>query len=461
MADGKILIVDDESEIRELVGNILRDEGYQVQGAGNAAEARIEVDEALPDMVLLDIWMPDMDGISLLKEWRQEEGLPFHVVMMSGHGTIETAVEATRLGAYDFLEKPLSMAKLLLMVSRTMQAIELARENARLRNNSIVIEKPLGESPIIRDLLRQVANVARHHSPVLLKGEAGSGRESCARYIHYLGKRHGRPFITLRIGAIASENYQAAIFGREHNGEIYSGHLEQADGGTLFLDEVADLDADTQVRLLSALQESSFLRVDGTQPVSVDVRIIASTRSDLELEVREGRFRDDLYFFLNVLPVYLPTLREHAEDIPAIVHHYVNYYIQRDRLPDRMFSDDAMMYLREYGWPGNIREIKNIIQRLLILGNNRTISSLDVQRILGTSLQTTEDTYAASLTQGILELPIREAREHFERDYLLHQWKRSEGSVSRLAKKIGMERTHLYRKLKNLGIDHKKITIEQ
>ncbi len=456
MADGKILIVDDESEIRELVGDILRDEGYQVREAGHAAEARLKVNEAPPDMVLLDIWMPDMDGISLLKEWRQQGSLPFHVVMMSGHGTIETAVEATRLGAYDFLEKPLSMAKLLLMVSRTMEAIELARENARLRNTSTAIEKPLGESPVIQNLRRQATNVARHHSPVLLKGEAGSGRESCARYIHHLGNRREGPFITLRIGAIASENYQAAIFGREHNGERYSGHLEQADGGTLFLDEVADLDADTQVRLLSALQESSFLRVDGTHPVSVDVRIIASTRSDLELEVREGRFRDDLYFFLNVLPVHLPALKEHTRDIPDIIRHYVNYYIQRDHLPDRMFSDDAMAYLQKYSWPGNIRELKNLIQRLLILGNSRTISFLDVQRVLRTSLQVTDETHDAMIIRGILELPIREARECFERDYLSYQWKQAGGSVGRLAKKIGMERTHLYRKLKSLGIGHKK-----
>lgn len=461
MADGKVLVVDDESEIRELVGDILRDEGYQVRVAGQATEARLKVEETLPDMVLLDIWMPDIDGISLLKEWRQEGELPFQVIMMSGHGTIETAVEATRLGAYDFLEKPLSMARLLLMVSRTMQTIELARENARLRNNSMAIESPLGKSPIIRNLRQQAANVARYYSPVLLMGEAGSGRESCARYIHHLGDRREGPFITLRIGAIASENYQAAIFGREHNGEIYSGHLEQADGGTLFLDEVADLDADTQTRLLSALQESYFLRVDGTHPVSVDVRIIASTRSDLEFEVREGRFRDDLYFFLNVLPVRLPALKEHTEDIPDIVRHYVSYYIQRDHLPDRMFSDDAMVYLQEYGWPGNIRELKNLIQRLLILGDGRTISSPDVRRILRTSLQATDDTHGAMITRGILELPMREARECFERDYLLYQWKQSGGSVGRLAKKVGMERTHLYRKLKNLGIDHKKTAVEQ
>ncbi len=461
MADGKILVVDDESEIRELVGDILRDEGYQVWVAGHATEARLKVDENLPDMALLDIWMPDIDGISLLKEWRQESGLPFHVIMMSGHGTIETAVEATRLGAYDFLEKPLSMAKLLLMVSRAMQAVELTRENIRLRNNATDIEKPLGESPVIQNLRQQATNVAQHYSPVLLKGEAGSGRASCARYIHHLGNRREGPFITLRIGAIASENYQAAIFGREHNGEIYSGHLEQADGGTLFLDEVADLDAETQARLLSALQESSFLRVDGTRPVSVDVRIIASTRSDLELAVRAGHFRDDLYFFLNVLPVRLPALKEHAEDIPDIVRHYVDLYIQRDHLPDRMFSDDAMAYLQEYGWPGNIRELRNLIQRLLILGDSRTISSLDVRRILRTSLQATDDTCSAMLTPGILDLPMREARECFERDYLLYQWKQSGGSVGRLAKKVGMERTHLYRKMKNLGIDHKKATVGQ
>ena len=461
MAKGNILVVDDEPEIRQLVGEILIDEGYEVSVADGAAQARAACLQRRHDLVLLDIWMPETDGIALLKEWVDGGDMPERVVMMSGHGTIETAVEATRLGAYDFLEKPLSMAKLILTVERTLQSLWLERENKRLRDQTLTIEAPLGDSELMQALRSQALAVSRHDSPVLIKGDAGSGKETMARFIHHSGPRRDKPFITLRIGAVASDNSQAAIFGREHEAQIYYGHLEQAHGGTLFLEEVADLDADTQGRLLSALQEASFLRLGGTRAVSVDVRIIASTRCDLEQEVREERFRDDLYYFLNVLPVSIPPLREHTQDIAGVVEFYVDYFVKRDDLRHRAFDEGAIDQLMHYEWPGNMRELRNLVQRLLILGSEKVIGGADVRRALGTTMRTSQDQGQPVFSQAMMDMSLREARDVFEHDYLLYQWALAGGSVSKLAKKIGMERTHLYRKLKSLGIDHKRPVAEQ
>ena len=483
MSDGKILVVDDEAEIRAMVGDILREQGYTVYAAGNGRQAREMAGNAAlsavakgatskpaaamaavghspgrvaPDIVLLDIWMPDIDGISLLKQWRGNGGLPFHVVMMSGHGTIETAVEATRLGAYDFLEKPISTPKLLLTVKRALQAIDLARENEQLRRGAADETTPLGESDAMKNLRRQAATAAKQRAPVLLKGEPGSGRESYARYIHRLGRRRG-PFITLGIGA-GDENQQTALFGKEYAGKVYSGRLEQADGGTLYLDEVADLDADTQKKLLAALREAAFSRVDGARPVALEARVIAATRHDLEQAARAGRFREDLYYFLNVAPVLLPPLKSRAADIPMLLEHYANYYMRRDHLPQRTFSRDAVSYLQRYAWPGHLRELKNLVQRLLLLGDNATISLRDVRRVLEYALQ--PPAAGKDWDDGIMDMPLRAAKERFERDYLVRQWRRAGGSISRLARKIGMERTHVYRKLKHLGLDHNRLTVE-
>lgn len=461
MHKGNILVVDDEPEIRGLVKDILVDEGYEVVTADGAMQARAACMGRKPDLVLLDIWMPGTDGISLLKEWGEADELPFRVVMMSGHGSIETAVEATRLGAYDFLEKPLSMAKLLVTVERAIEVFRLEQENRGLRRTAIELEGPIGSSDAMSRLREQAQAIAKHDSPVLLTGEAGSGKETLARHIHYIGPRKDGPFVTLRVGAIASENLEAAIFGREHSGQVYYGHLEQAHGGTLFLDEVADMDSDTQARLLSALQASAFLRVDGAQAVSIDVRVIGSTRTDPEAAVRDGRVREDLYFFLNVLPVSIPALREHVADIPEIVGYYTDFFVRCDDLPRRAFTESALARLGQYTWPGNIRELKNLIQRMMILGQGQNIQDTDVQKALGTLENHPVSAADMDYSDEMMSLPIRQARELFERDYLMHQWEQAGGNMSQLAKKIGMERTHLYRKLKSLGINYKKPVKEE
>lgn len=461
MRKGNILVVDDEPEIRSLVKDILVDEGYEVAVADGAMQARAARMYRKPDLVLLDIWMPGTDGISLLKEWGEEGELPFRVIMMSGHGTIETAVEATHLGAYDFLEKPLSMAKLLVTVERTIEMFRLEQENKGLKHRAIALDQPVGQSEVMVQLREQAQKISKHNTAVLITGEAGSGKEATARYIHSLSPRCEGPFITLRAGAIASENLELAIFGREHSGQVYYGHLEQAHGGTLFLNEVANLDHTTQSRMLSALRESAFLRVDGAQPISIDVRVIASTSLDPEESVREGRIRDDLYFFLNVLPISIPALREHTEDIPEIVDYYANYFVHDDDLPGRIFTNSALKELCRYHWPGNIRELKNMIQRLMILGKKAEIDNQDVQRALGDQMNLTNAPGMNIYTDSMRNMPLREAREIFERDYLRYQWELVNGSVTELAKKTGMERTHLYRKLKSLGIDYKKPVKEQ
>lgn len=460
MIKNRILIVDDEPEIRHLVSEILIDEGYEVTVADGAVQARSACLKHRQDLILLDIWMPGVDGIALLKEWGSNGELPFRVIMMSGHGTIETAVEATRLGAYDFLEKPLSMRKLILTIDRSIQSLRLEQENQRLRNQTLFVETPIGNSCQMQKLREQALTVSQHDSPVLIKGEAGCGKETFARYIHRSGPRKEGPFITLRIGAVASGNSEIAIFGQEQRGQTYYGHLEQAHGGTLFLKEVTDLEHETQGRLLSALQEASFLRLNGTQAVSTDVRIIASTRCDLEQEVREGRFRDDLYFFLNVLPITIIPLRKHPQDIAEAIIFYTDYFVTHDGLSYRTFDETAINHLMRYPWPGNIRELRNLVQRLLILGTEKVITKVDVHRALGSSANIA-DIDSSGFKQKMMDMPLREARENFERDYLLHQWGLADGNVSRLARNVGMERTHLYRKLKNLNIDYKKPIIEK
>jgi len=445
----KILVVDDEPDIRRLVSEILEDEGYSVAMAENGTTARQLKASFKPNLILLDIWMPDTDGITLLKEWVAEDALLCPVVMMSGHGSVEAAVEATRLGAYDFLEKPLSLAKLLLIVARALEAGSLQLENAVLKQHTSVDIEPVGKSATVARTKEQLKRLAQHDARVLFVGEAGVGKELYARYLHNNSAHRDGPFVDVAVGSISPENAAVEFFGKESDGKVYSGLLERAHKGTLFLSEIAGMDKETQLRLLSALESSSFLRVGGSEAVSVDVRVVASTRVALDEEVKSGRFRQDLYYLLNEITVDIPPLRNHSEDVPALLSFYVDYFVNQDKLPFRKFSMAAQNFLRNYGWRGNVRELKNLVQRLMILGVGEEIELEEVKSALGSVVG---DLATSASVPDFFNLPLKEARDHFEKAYLEYHFERTGGSVARLSAAVGMERTHLYRKLHSLNI---------
>jgi DNA-binding NtrC family response regulator len=373
--------------------------------------------------------------------------------MMSGHGTVETAVEATRLGAYDFIEKPISLAKLLLTVERAFESDRLKRENVDLREHGRPVIMPIGKSEVMEQLRQQARRIAQHSSVVLISGEAGAGKGTFARYIHEQSQLYKGPYVEIAVGSITRENSATELFGIEEGQSVHYGRLEQANGGTLCIGDIADMDLQTQARLLSVLQTSSFVRLGGNEDVEVDLRIIATTQRNLEQEVAEGRFRDDLFYHLNVVPLHIPALREHADDVHELLNFYIDYLVTHERLPYRHFSVAAQNRLRSYKWPGNIRELRNLVQRLLILGSGEEIEVDEIERAIGSNVEVAGDRSGPVMPY---DLPLREAREQFEHNYLLHQLQEVDGSVGKLAKRVGMERTHLYRKLRSLGIDLKK-----
>ncbi len=451
MASTTILVVDDEPDIRSTVKEILQDEGYAVLLAADAAEAREVRLREHPDVTLLDIWMPGTDGISLLREWAEAGALAScPVIMMSGHGSVETAVEATRLGAYDFIEKPLSLAKLLLTISRAREAHRLRRENEGLRQNLSLPLEPVGASKPMLALRAQMEKLAQHDTPVIIQGERGTGKESIARWIHDHGSRRERPFVAVAPATIPREHVVAALFGAESAEGVQHGLLEQANGGTLFLDEVAELDAEIQQRLFGVLQRRSLMRSGGRGSAALDLRVIAATAQNLEALVRTGQFREELYYLLNVVPLVVPPLRERSEDVPELMRLYADFFGNRDKLPYRHFPVSVQNRLRNYTWPGNVRELRNLVQRLLVMGTAPDVELAEVEAAFGAAPQVAVD------SSGIdFNLPLREAREQFERAYLLRQLQNAGGSVGKLAKAVGMERTHLYRKLRDLGVDVK------
>lgn len=453
MTDRHILVVDDEPDIRALVQDILEDEGYAVTTAEDGESARKARRARRPDLILLDIWMEDVDGISLLREWSENGGLPCPVIMMSGHGTVETAVEATRLGAYDFIEKPISLAKLLLTVERAFESARLLRENTDLRDQALPVVEPVGKSAIMENLREQARKIAQSSSWVLISGEAGAGKGTFARYIHDQSPRADGPYVEIAVGSMTGENSAAELFGHEEGESVSYGRLEQANGGTLCIGDIADMDLQTQARLLSVFQTHSFRRVGGSDDVQVDLRIIATTHRNLEEEVAAGRFREDLFYHLNVVPMQIPALREHADDVHELLNYYIDYLVSHERLSYRHFNVAAQNRLRSYEWPGNIRELRNLVQRMLILGNSEEIELQEVEMAISNQLVSAADSDTPPLPY---DMPLREAREQFEHNYLVHQLREVGGSVGKLAKRVGMERTHLYRKLRALGIDHKK-----
>jgi len=451
MKKQRILIIDDEPEICRLVQEILEDEGYIVRTAGSAEQARVAKKEFNPDLALLDIWMPGTDGITLLKEWMDNEEAPPSVVMMSGHGNVETAVEAIRYGAYDFLEKPLSTAKLMVTVQRALQNAQLRNENIQLRQQLQPVNDLIGESKSMQQLREQIKLVANTESWVLISGEPGSGKEVAARMIHSLSPRADASLVTINLAAIPVENIAVQMFGSEKNGLVSAGSFEQASGGTLLLDEIADMDLDAQAKLIGALRENRFLRVGGNTPVELDVRVIAATTHNLEEEVAAKRFREDLYYRLNVLPIQIPPLRERPEDVATLIEFFLDYMVNVEHLPSRHFTAESLNILRQYSWPGNVRELKNLVQRLLILNRGEEVSVKEVQDAIGKRmLPDVPSQPVADYNQS-----LRDARDEFERGYLLHHLKKVGGNVSELAQIVGMERTHLYRKLKALDINPK------
>jgi two-component system nitrogen regulation response regulator NtrX len=390
--------------------------------------------------------MPDTDGITLLKEWLAEDKPLCPVIMMSGHGSVEAAVEATRLGAFDFLEKPLSLAKLLLIVEKALEAGKL---NAGLRQPVQIDIEPVGKSAAVARIKEQAKRLAQHDTRVLFTGEAGVGKELFARYLHNHSSRKNGAFINVAVGSISPENSAVEFFGKEDGHRIYQGLLERANHGTLFLGEIGDMDKETQLRLLSALESSSFLRVGGSEAVNVDVHVIASTRMALDEEVRAGRFRHELYYLLNEVTINVPPLREHSEDVPALLNFYVDYFVTHEKLPFRRFSMAAQNYLRNYSWRGNVRELKNVVQRLMILGVGDDIELEEVKTALG---KVSGETAQLFSVPEFYNLPLKEARDHFEKAYLEYHFERTGGSVAKLSAVVGMERTHLYRKLHALNI---------
>ena len=450
MSAARILVVDDESEIRGLLKEILADEGYEVDVAADAAEARVRRAQHDPDLVLLDIWMPDTDGITLLREWSQASGANCPVVMMSGHGTVETAVEATRLGAFDFVEKPLSLAKLLRTVERALDSGRNRRQAGRSLVPALIA--PVGKSRAMHALREQVQQVAPHETPVLIVGESGTGREAFARYIHSISPRSSGPFVQLVATGMTDDGAAAALHGTEDSAGIHAGLLEQAAGGVLFINGLEDLPSKAQGLLVAALETHSITRVGGAAPVKLNVRIISSATSRM-LGENASAVRPELLARLNVITLNVPPLREYAQDVPDLLRYYVDRLVDEERLPFRRFGVAAQNRLRNYPWPGNVRELKNLVQRLLILGGEEEIRLDEIERELPSQAPTTEPL----VKQDLLALPLREEREHFERAYLQQQLILCNGKVGQLAKRVGMERTHLYRKLRSLGVDFRQL----
>jgi len=460
MASGTILVVDDEPDIRESIKDILQDEGYTVVLAEHAQAAREARRARKPDAILLDVWMPDTDGVSLLREWSERGGLPCPVVMMSGHGTIETAVEATRYGAWDFVEKPISLAKLLLTLSRALEAGRLRDENRSLRAKTVAAQpEPLGASRAMSELRSQLERVAVAEAPVLIQGEAGSGRETMARWIHAHSPRREGPFIAANVTNLSGAGAAAALFGAERDGEIRYGLIDQAGGGTLYLENIAELAPECQRRLAAALESRHHTRDGGSTQIALDARIIAAGTVEPEAEVRAGRLLEALYFQLGVLPLMVPPLRERLDDLPDLVDWFAEFFAARDQLGYRRFTLGAKNRLRQHPWPGNLRELRNLVQRLLILGQGGDVEAAEIDRALGAGGGLAKPRAGAAAHEvGYaidFDKPLREARDEFERAYLSQMLRHADGSVGKLAQLSGMERTHLYRKLRDLGIELK------
>jgi two-component system, NtrC family, nitrogen regulation response regulator NtrX len=454
MSTGKILVVDDEADIRVLLKEILSDEGYDVDVAADAGQARASRARTVPDLVLLDIWMPDTDGITLLREWSATASDACPVVMMSGHGTVETAVEATRLGAFDFVEKPLSLAKLLRTVERAMDAGKRRRLTGR--GQAIPLLASFGKSKVVQQLRTELMRIAPQTMTLLLVGEPGTGREAFARYVHENSPRATHGFVPLVASAVPEDAFERHLCGSEANGVITPGMFDQAQRGTLLLQEVEDLTPRVQRLLLGVIETGRYQRVGGTQPVEFTARIIATAQPGVEARAGDNGLRRDLLALLSAMLVRVPPLRDYAEDVPELLRHCVDRLADAEQLPFRRFSVAAQNRLRNYPWPDNVRELRNLVRRMLGKGGPEEIRLEEIEDELVVHTPPDEPL----VKQDLLALPLREAREQFERAYLQQQLLLCNGKVGLLAKRVGMERTHLYRKLRSLGVDFRH-TIEE
>jgi two-component system, NtrC family, nitrogen regulation response regulator NtrX len=446
-----ILIVDDERDIRELIGDILRDEGYVVRLAGNSDACMSEINAEPPALMILDIWLKDsrMDGIDILKTVkRSNPDVP--VVIISGHGNIEIAVAAIKQGAYDFIEKPFNIDQLMVVVSRAMETSRLRRENSDLRRRDVTSAEMLGSSPAFKGLRSQLEKVTKSNGRVMLTGPAGAGKEMAARFIHAQSNRASAPFVSVSSATVEPERMEEVLFGRESSDRgIEQGLLEQAHGGVVYFDEVADMPLGTQSKILRVLVEQQFSRSGGTDKVRVDLRVISSTTRDLKSEIGAGRFRQELYDRLNVVPITVPALEDRREDIPELARHFLTMFHRTQGLPLRDLTPEAEAMLQTMHWPGNVRQLRNVMERVLILGESA--GPIEARELPG---RDDSDTGEGRVILGgaLATLPLREARELFEREYLLTQINRFGGNISRTASFVGMERSALHRKLKSLGV---------
>ncbi len=446
-----ILIVDDEKDIRELIGDILRDEGFTVRLAGNSDDCMSEINAEPPALMILDIWLKDsrMDGIDILKSVKRDNpDVP--VVIISGHGNIEIAVAAIKQGAYDFIEKPFNIDQLMVVVTRAMETSRLRRENADLRRRDTTSSDMLGGSPAFKALKAQLEKVTKSNGRVMLTGPAGSGKEMAARFIHSHSNRAAGPFISVSAATIEPERLEEVLFGRETSERgVEKGLLEQAHGGIVYLDEVADMPLGSQSKILRVLTEQQFTRFGGSDKVRVDLRVISSTTRDLRQEITKGAFRQELYDRLNVVPISVPSLEDRREDIPELARHFIEMFHRSQGLPNRGLSSESEAMLQTMQWPGNIRQLRNVIERVLILGDSA--GAIEGRELPGQ--EAPESSGGRMILGGVVAtLPLREAREVFEREYLLTQINRFSGNISRTAGFVGMERSALHRKLKSLGV---------
>ncbi|MEM9524031.1 MAG: sigma-54 dependent transcriptional regulator [Pseudomonadota bacterium] len=446
-----ILIVDDERDIRDLISDILRDEGYATRVAANSDECLAAIKARAPGMMILDIWLKDsdMDGIDILKTVKRDNP-EIPIVIISGHGNIEIAVAAIKQGAYDFIEKPFKIDQLMVVINRAMETSLLRRENAELRRIEIGVTDMIGSSPAFKTLKSQLDKVTKSNGRVMLAGPSGCGKEVAARYIHLHSNRAQGPFVSVTCAAIESERMEEVLFGREYpDRPVEPGLLEQADGGFIYFDEVADMPMGTQSKILRVLVEQRFTRVSGTKKVGVDMRVIASTSRNLKAMVTDGRFREELYHRLNVVPVAVPSLEDRREDIPDLARHFIEMLNRTQGLPLREFSEEASALLQTMVWPGNVRQLRNVVERVLILGPDK--GPIEVRELPSTDVSGDDDGRVV-LSGALATLPLREARELFEREYLMTQINRFGGNISRTASFVGMERSALHRKLKSLNV---------